>query len=143
MAESLALEERLDVFEAVLAERLPFVRGLHPAVALALQRFQATSNIRDVVTESGYSHRTFVGLFRDSVGLTPKRYCRVLRFAGALREAAAEGTSFVDLAAAAGYSDQAHLNREFREFAGVTPGEYCRSELRHAHHVPVRSDWGK
>ena len=129
--------QRLDVFEAMLADRLPAVRGVHPAVARALEQFSSTSNVHDVVTASGYSHRTFIALFLRSVGLTPKLFCRVLRFRRALERVSADHMSWVDLAGAAGYSDQAHFNREFREFAGVTPGEYRRTSPRFAHHVPI------
>ena len=130
-------DARLDDLEAVLAARLPVIHGLHPAVAGALEEFSRTSNVQDVVRQSGYSHRTFISLFVQSVGLTPKRYCRVLRFRRALQRVSAGPTSLIDLAGAAGYSDQAHFTREFREFAGVTPGEYRRAAPRFAHHVPV------
>jgi AraC-like DNA-binding protein len=138
LAESSSLERRLDLFEAILADRLPSVRGLHPAVAQALQRFSTTSNVHDVVRNSGFSHRTFISLFLRDVGLTPKRYCRVLRFRRALQRVSAGRPLWVDLAVAAGFSDQAHFNREFREFAGVTPGEYSRASPRFAHHVPIQ-----
>jgi AraC-like DNA-binding protein len=137
LSESGSLETRLDLLEAELAARLPAVRGLHPAVAEALERLSRTSSIQDVVRDSGYSHRTFISLFVRSVGLTPKRYCRVQRFRQALRRASAGRMSWSELAGEAGYSDQAHFNREFREFAGVTPGEYSRAAPRFAHHVPV------
>jgi AraC-like DNA-binding protein len=132
------LELRLDVFESVLAARLPKVRGVHPAVAHALARFAAATDVREVVEESGYSHRRFIALFRQAVGLTPKLYSRVLRFQDALARAAArQEASCVDLALEAGYSDQSHFNREFREFAGLPPGEYRRISPAWAHHVAI------
>jgi AraC-like DNA-binding protein len=127
---------RLDVLESLLLERLPRVCGLHPAVAMALERFQEEPGIREVVEESGYSHRRFNALFQDAVGLTPKLYCRVRRFQRALRRVTTG--CWADIALGAGYSDQAHFNREFREFSGVTPGEYRRVAPAFANHVAVR-----
>ena len=132
-------EERLDAFERMLADRLPVVRGLHPAVAQALQQFGAANTIQDVVRQSGYSHRRFITLFSRAVGLTPKTYCRVLRFQHVLRRAGTGGlASLIDLAMASGFSDQPHFNREFRELTGVTPTEYRLSAPASAHHIPVR-----
>jgi len=132
-------QRQLDLFESLLAARLPTVRGLHPAVAHALARFHTTTDVGEVVDETGYSHRRFVALFRGAVGLSPKLYCRVLRFQDALRRVATQpAASLADLALAAGYSDQPHFNREFREFAGVSPTEYRASSPASMNHVPVR-----
>ena len=133
-------KQRLDVFESLLAARLPKVHGLHPAVAHALERFETEATIREVVAESGYSHRRFIELFRRAVGLSPKLYCRVRRFQRALGVVAANrGTSWVDLALAAGYSDQPHFNREFLEFAGISPGRYREIAPSWSSHVPIHS----
>jgi AraC-like DNA-binding protein len=111
---------------------------LHPAVAHALERFAAPDSIQEVVKDSGYSHRHFIALFRRAVGLSPKRYCRVLRFQSALeRVTGEEAASWIDLALEAGYSDQPHFNREFQEFAGVAPGEYRKIAPAFPHHVRV------
>jgi len=126
----------LDVFEGLLRARLPVVRGLHPAVAHALNRFAEGADIGDVVADTGYSHRRFIALFRAAVGLGPKRYCRVRRFQQVL-DHGPQHTSWVELALAAGYSDQPHLNREFRELAGVSPRHFLRASPGWSRHVPV------
>ena len=47
--------------------------------------------------------------------------------AEAAREALAAGASCADAAWAAGFSDQAHLTRAFKERLGMTPGFYQRA----------------
>ena len=126
---------RLDVLERVLAQRLPRVQGVHPAVALALARFRAGRDVGAVVEESGYSHRTLLEVFRRTMGLAPKQYSRVLRMRRVLRRIG--NAPWADLAVDAGYSDQPHFVREFRAIAGVTPTEYVRAMPRHLNHVPV------
>ncbi len=132
-----SIEARLDLLECLLAERLPVVRGLHPAVAQALQQFRTVTSVGDVVRSSGYSHRRFISLFSRSVGLTPKAFCRVLRFQDVLRRARENERSLIEIAADAGYSDQSHFTREFREFAGITPTDYRGRAPAFTHHVPV------
>jgi AraC-like DNA-binding protein len=137
IAEAEGSEAQLDVFEAVLAARLPRVRGVHPAVAMALERFHAGVDVGAVVHESGFSHRRFIAVFRKAVGLTPKLYCRVLRFQRALLRAADPAATWTDVALDAGYSDQPHLGRDFRELAGISPARYRALAPAHDHHVPV------
>lgn len=128
--------ERLDAFEAILASRLPAVRGLHPAVAHALGRFASAARVGEVVEETGYSHRHFVALFRDATGLAPKRFCRVLRFRRAVERLAAHpADSHSRVALETGYADQAHFIREFRMLAGTTPLAYQRLAGPRPHHV--------
>jgi AraC-like DNA-binding protein len=132
-----SLERRVALFEAMLTARLRRGAALHPAVALAVEQFAAGAGIQDVVRLSGYSHRTFIGLFRRAVGLTPKRYARVLRLQQALSQAAALDTPPLShVALAAGYSDQSHFNREFRAMGGVTPGAYRLVAPSLPHHLP-------
>lgn len=137
LLEARSPERRLDLLEGLLLERLPRVRALHPAVAEALGKL-GTCPVHGVVAESGYSHRRFITLFADAVGLTPKRYARVLRFQHVLaRMVAAPTGPLAQLALAAGYSDQAHFNRDFREMAGISPTRYLSAAPEQPHHVPV------
>ena len=75
--------------------------------------------------EVGWSRRHLVTRFRQQVGLPPKTIARVVRFEGLLRRVAGTGgAAWSRIAAECGYYDQAHMNRDFREFAGTTPTEY-------------------
>lgn len=133
------LAERLDLFEALLVARLPRVRALHPAVAHALGRLREGVEVGAVIGETGYSHRRFLDLFRGATGLGPKVYCRIRRFHAAIeRLAASPEASCADVAAALSYSDQAHMTREFREFAGVSPKAYRALAPASARHMPLR-----
>ncbi len=131
--------QRLAALETLLARRFPVVRGLHPAVAYALEQFESGDAVTAVVRRTGYSHRHFIDLFRRAVGLGPKTFSLVVRFQKALRRAAAGDRAWAAVALEAGYSDQAHFNRDFLQFAGVSPTEYRGIAPVEAHHVAVAS----
>ncbi len=67
----------------------------------------------------GVSERTLRRRFLAAVGYGPKRLCRVARL-GAARKLASQGLLGADLAAAAGYFDQAHLCHEVAGFGLTT-----------------------
>jgi AraC-like DNA-binding protein len=130
--------DRLNLFEDILASRLPQLHAIHPLVAHALGRFDANVSVGDVATETGFSQRHFTRTFTEWVGLTPKTYCRVRRFGRVLERMNASTVSdLADLAAAEGYADQAHMTREFRALAGVTPACYLTAVPAHRHHFPI------
>jgi len=115
------------ILEQSLSARIHRPLLVHPAVAQALasRPGEGSARVDDVQRASGYSPRHFIALFRSAVGLNPKHYYRIRRFNSAVRSlAAGRGQGLGDIAAAVGYSDQSHLTREFREFAGVAPTQY-------------------
>jgi AraC-like DNA-binding protein len=127
------------ILEQSLGARIHRPLLIHPAVAQALAARPAdgsSTRVTEVQRASGYSPRHFIALFRAAVGLNPKHYYRIRRFNSAAgRMAARGGPRLGDIAAAAGYADQAHLIREFREFAGVAPTRYRPSGVdRPLHH---------
>lgn len=134
-------EERLATLEQLLRRRLPAFRALHPAIAATLELLAAGGRVDQAVAASGFSHRHFVATFRRVVGLPPKLWSRVVRFGRALDRAAREpGTPWVEIALDAGYSDQAHFQRDFVEVAGVTPGQWRRAAPCAPAHLPVGAE---
>lgn len=73
---------------------------------------------------SGLSPARLVSAFRAQVGTSPKRFARIVRFRRALDLLHESGRSVTDVALVAGYFDQPHLHGDFRELAGMTPGEF-------------------
>jgi AraC-like DNA-binding protein len=102
-------------------------RGPSPApeVAWVYRRLRETHGnlpIGDLAAEVGWSRRHLVNRFHTQVGLPPKTVARVMRFEELLRRLSKAPTA--QTAVACGYYDQAHMNRDFREFAGTTPSAY-------------------
>ncbi len=134
LSEAPSAEEQLRLAEDVLLKRLSRVRGMHPAIAQALKDFSGASDIRNTVKQSGYSHRRFIALFKEAVGQTPKTYARILRFKEAVHLLAEDSNiSLANLSLQAGYSDQPHLNREFRRLSGMTPQQYREAKRSSSH----------
>lgn len=134
--------EKLRCLETLLLQRLQArpAEGAHPAVLVALRHLGAGSSVNEVVRQSGYSHRQFIRLFSQAVGLPPKLYARVRRFQTVLQLMQNRGQQHPCLTAVAqdaGYSDQPHFNRDFREFSGMTPGQYRAARPMTPNHVPV------
>lgn len=132
--------DRLEILERFLARRALRPLAPDPRVAFALREFRVLPRQRSVsgvADRAGLGTRAFARLFRARVGLTPKLFCRVHRFQTALR--LIEGPRpirWTEVALACGYFDQAHLIRDFKAFAGLTPGAYRRRGVRHRNHVP-------
>ena len=98
-----------------------------PAVHWVARRIAAAGGNRPIGplrAETGFSDARLVGLFRQQVGVTPKRYARIHRFDRALTLLSREGASLAGVALSAGYYDQPHMNAEFRKMAGLTPREF-------------------
>ena len=85
------------------------------------------ARIDELARDVGWSRKHLGARFRDQVGLTPKVAARVMRFESLLARSRSRGRrTWSELAATCGYFDQAHLNRDFAEFAHTTPGAYLR-----------------
>ena len=100
-----------------------------PAVGWVAGRIAASAgrtSIAALRAETGVGDAKLVSLFRQQVGVTPKKLARIHRFGHALG-LLGRGGSLADLAVTAGYYDQPHMNAEFREMAGLTPLEVLRA----------------
>lgn len=126
-------EARFALLDAAIARRLEERAPASPDVAWAWRRLTETEGrlpIATVTAELGCSRRHLTTRFREQIGLAPKTFARILRFDRAVRRLGKDGNgSLAEIAHDCGYYDQSHFNRDFRDFAGLTPTELVAREL--------------
>ena len=131
-------DDALAVTEAVLLGQLTGAGAPDPAVVAAAGALSRGVRVGEVAADLGLLPRTLRRRFTAAVGLTPKRFARVQRMQRLVRDLDGQhDADWAALAARHGYADQSHLADEFRELAGVTPGEYLRSRVNGPNHLRV------
>jgi AraC-like DNA-binding protein len=78
-------------------------------------------SVGEAAGRMGISTRQLERRFRALVGLSPKRFERIRRFQRVFQAIERGGMAWAGAAADCRYFDQAHLVRDFREFAGEPP----------------------
>jgi transcriptional regulator of acetoin/glycerol metabolism/AraC-like DNA-binding protein len=101
------------------------MRRLHDYVDAHLTE---SMDLRDLSTVAGLSVFHFARQFKLSMGVTPHYYLVEKRVRRAQEMLATTDLSLSDVAVATGFSDQSHLARHFRQMAGMTPGQFRRSQ---------------
>jgi AraC-like DNA-binding protein len=136
-ADGLALRERLanepdwhrrlDLAEHFVETRIAAAAPTTPEVAWAHHHVMASGGrmpVTSIARNIGWSRKHLAGRFTAETGLGPKTFARIVRFNRALTLSRTGADGWAGIAAECGYSDQAHLAREFREMAGATPGSW-------------------
>jgi AraC-like DNA-binding protein len=120
------LEQAAAVLNALLARLQPQTEALDKRFFDALNLILHKQGVLNVQTEldTGLSARQLRRLFLFYVGDTAKTFSRVVRFQNILRaKPSVQSLHANKLFFDAGYYDQAHFIKEFRNFYGVTPGQ--------------------
>jgi len=118
-------ESRFRMLDAAIAARVAEARAPSPGFVWAWRRLAAAGGALRVgmlAEELGWSRRRLAAEFREQAGVPAKTVARLIRFR---RVASLVGSvPFAEAAYACGYYDQAHLNRDFADFAASTPTEF-------------------
>jgi AraC-like DNA-binding protein len=101
------------------------------ADALVDEAARLLSNSPDVEAAAvslGVSRRQLERRFKARVGMPPKHFARIRRFQRVFHAMEEDSAGWVDAAADCGYYDQAHLIRDFRDFAGEPPSQLLAAD---------------
>lgn len=127
-AEQIAVNPEIEASFRVLQDGLVRQRTPgrpNPALGEALETISACRGavtIAQLSVIADCSPRQLLRLFRESVGVGPKTYCRIVRFKTALRALRRRPSpDLLQVALDAGYYDQAHFIHEFNGLYGSSP----------------------
>jgi len=124
MADSRSAKQAIALLEAELVDASQ--PGIVQKVSAHIVDHGGQVRVDDLARDAGLSARQLRRLFLDQLGLTPKHFCRVIRFRHSLpRLRVSRRGDWAEVALDCGYYDQAHFINDFREFSGYTPGEFA------------------
>lgn len=132
-------EARAREVERWLLERRYAVHPYFATIRRAIDLFHQSTfslTVAEVCDRLGLSNRHLAKQFKEVVGVTPKTMSRIARFqavVGAIEDI--RSPDWARLAFRYGYADQAHLVREFRRMAGVTPTRFLALRTPDESHV--------
>lgn len=137
LAERLALAadwaERFALLDGLLDARLADAAEPAPLAWWAWRRLAETGGrlpVGGLAHELRCSRRHLVAHVHAELGLPPKTLARLVRFERAVALMTGDDDArLAAVAAACGYYDQAHLNRDFRAFAGEPPRAFLARRL--------------
>ncbi len=96
-----------------------------------IRSVESASKVEELPEKVFISRRQLEREFKEKIGLSPKQYMRIARL-NAINRYLLTGSKFNlgSLSLEAGFSDQAHMCREFKMFAGLPPARFMESVER-------------
>lgn len=126
-------KERFGLVDSFLLGRMDQGPRPSPEVSHALTMLVESDGRRPIsqlAADTGWSHKHLITRFKRQVGLAPKMAARLIRFESVRRHLSGGSPGWARIAAEAGYADQSHLVREFRQFTGLTPTAFAEGSKR-------------
>ena len=122
--------ERVVVIGDYLLERMNKVSEMENCLHAGVReivRCNGDVSLDGLVADLGFSARHFDRKFITAVGIPPKIFSRLIRFQSTLQlSKKMRIRNLTELAMNAGYCDQSHFIRDFKEFSGLTPSSYFK-----------------
>jgi AraC-like DNA-binding protein len=100
-------------------------RAIERARAFLSENLARPVSSQEIEAVSGLDRFSLARQFRALSGTSPHRYLTMRRLDRA-RTLIAGGDTLSDVAVSVGFSDQSHLNRQFKKAFGLTPGAWAR-----------------
>jgi AraC-like DNA-binding protein len=119
-----SFDQMVSLIQAFFLKKLNKLRSTLPidAVLMEVVKKGGLMTVEDMANTACISFRQLERQFQQRIGMTPKFFARLTRFAKAWAMKEGNPTmSWTNIAYHCGYFDQMHFIRDFKDFAGVPP----------------------
>ncbi len=122
---------RISALYRWLARTMDFSGVMPPSLSQAIAVMRDAEGVGVSYGATRLSQRQLERQFHKWLGMSPKQYQRILRVKKTLEALKTDPhAGLVGLACEYGFSDQAHMTREFKQIAKITPRQYTRRLAR-------------
>lgn len=134
LMEAGSLEERAHIFinayERLLSKykQDDMKKGIEKYVRERIINTAGMVSIQDIMAETGYSEAYIRRIFKQYNGISPKQFAKFIRFQYLLKEIKSD-SSIEELAMKCNYYDEAHMIKEFKNYAGMTVETYKKTVI--------------
>lgn len=128
---TLSISERVHLAETWLESQLNnlvYQKKITQCIA-AIFKTHGMIEVEQMAADVKLSIRQLERLFKKIVGLTPKFYCRIVRFNYIFEVIKEQKDSWIRTALQSGFFDQSHFIKNFKEFTGEEPSNYGFDEM--------------
>lgn len=125
-------DQQCDIFMKHLLTSLRFEIRQHKVISLTIDEITLKNGrmkLTDFYLNSGYSKQYINRVFKTEYGKSPKYFCKIKRFQKLIQimlEQYPNHVKFTRIAQLSGYYDQSHMNKEFKEFTGISPERFMK-----------------
>lgn len=116
---------KLNILELFLISKI--IRGFPPILANIVSHIQQSGgliNVTTLVREFAISERSINRYFNTYIGINPIAYINLIRFRAIINLSPSSHEGLLSNALNAGYYDQSHFIKHFKQFCKLTPGEF-------------------
>lgn len=128
--EASCFQERVQIMDLFLLKllRLKQMGAELPRLMVVIgliDRSRGMVSIETLAKKACLSRKQFERVFRAGVGISPKRFLRIIRLQHAIfRRQVESAVSLTSLAYECGYFDQSHMVNDFKQLTGLSPKQY-------------------
>lgn len=128
LAEARSNEDRINIIQNFLLRRLNNKKPdelINNAIQIIKHR-SGIIRIKDLASSLHISQDPFEKRFRALIGSTPKQYSSIIRLRHLIKKCSSL-SSLTEASYEAGYFDQSHFIKNFRQFTGQAPKDFFKS----------------
>ncbi|MBO9727202.1 MAG: AraC family transcriptional regulator [Chitinophaga sp.] len=130
LAKERSVPAKIRCLEKFLLQQLPEKKVITGSIHHTITQIQQSKGnvaVEALAASVFMSPRNFERHFLQTVGVSPKKFSRIVRFIAIKQQLkGSTNTPLLSLALENGFYDHAHLTREFSAFAGVSPTTYLQ-----------------